>query len=151
MINQQLIEYVRAQRSNGLSKEAIIQALGAGGWTSNDVNEAFMAIDGVKTPPPPPPPPTPNFQNPPRTIVPPPGAQTPMGTTSAMPGAAPTPTPPAPRPVVAASEFSTAQVKKRRSWPWVLLLILFVLIIGGGVFYATFLNPGVIALPNFSR
>ncbi len=52
MINQQLLDYVRSQRSAGLPKEAIIQALGAGGWTAADVNEAWMAIDGVKTPPP---------------------------------------------------------------------------------------------------
>src|SRR5437868_4076607 len=114
MINQQLLDYVRAQRTSGLSKEAITQALAAGGWTPNDVNEAFMAIEGVRTPPAAPPigqsssagAPQPIQPVQPRTIIPPPGAQPQQ----------------AARPIVSASEFSTAPVmmkRRHRIWPWI--------------------------------
>ncbi len=142
MINPQLLEYVRAQRANGLSKEAIIQALSAGGWTAADVNEAMMAIDGVKTPPPPPPAPEQFKPVQPRTIIPPPGAvpvvMTPIG---AATQASQTP---ASRPVVAASEFSTASVKKSgRSWFFAILIVIILLVIGGGVAVAV-LNPSLL-------
>ena len=138
MINPQLLEYIRAQRAAGLSKDAITQALAAGGWNSQDANEAFMAIEGVKTPPPPPPAaPGPAA---PRTITPPPttpAMQQPMGGQMQPMGGQMGTTPPAavqPRPMMAASELSTAPggVKKRRKWPWILLIILLV-IIGLGV------------------
>jgi hypothetical protein len=129
MINQQLLDYVRAQRSAGLSKEAITQALSAGGWTPNDVNEAFMAIEGVRTPPPPPGPPLQPIV--PRTIVPPPGAPMPQSTPQMVQ-----------RPIVAASEFSTAPmgVRRRRVWPLLTFFIIILLIVGG-VGAVWFLNP----------
>lgn len=141
MTNPQLLEYVRVQRANGLSKEAIIQALSAGGWTAADVNEAMMAIDGVTTPPPPPPPPA-SVPMQPRTIIPPPGAvpvvMTPIGAATQASQA------PASRPVVAASEFSTASVKKSgMSWFFMILIIIVLLVIGGGVAVAV-LNPSLL-------
>ncbi|HVU80359.1 MAG TPA: hypothetical protein VHD37_03285 [Candidatus Paceibacterota bacterium] len=160
MINPQLLDYVRAQRASGLSKEAITQALAQGGWTAQDVSEAFMAIDGVQTPPPPPPaapaaPAAPTMQaaapvtaasvstSPapagPRVITPPPGA--------AQPGVPPlqplgsqfgnmTTTPVQPRPVMAASEMSTARVaqKKGHGLMWAIVLIVLLLIAGGAAF-----------------
>ena len=134
MINEQLVQYVRAQRTNGLTKEAITAALAEGGWTSTDVNEAFMAIDGVSTPPPTPKP-TPVA---PRTIIPPPGAapvtSTPIGNISSTP---------LERPTMAPSELTGASApKKKSSWFLIILILLFVFIIGGGIAVAVF-NPAL--------
>lgn len=125
MINPQLLEYVRAQRSQSLSKEAIVKALAVGGWTYQDVEEAFMAIEGVQTPPKAPPPP-------PRTIIPPP----------VTPASIIVPTPTT-RPVIAASEFSTAPVAKKRGWMGFSILLIFLLIVAGVTAWVYF-NPSVI-------
>lgn len=117
MINPQLLEYVRAQRSAGLSKDAIVQALAQGGWTPQDVNEAFMAIDGVQTPPPPPPAPAPVA---PRVIIPP---------VQPSVAAAPAASAPVTRPVLAMSEFSTAHGVVKHSH-WLLYTFLLVLLLG---------------------
>jgi hypothetical protein len=129
MINQQLLDYVRAQRSAGLSKEAILQALAAGGWTQNDVTEAFMALDGVKTPPSPPPPPPPQTAAPlqPRVIIPPSGAAAPAEQ---------------PRPSLAPAEFSTAPVRRRSSFSFYLLLLVLLVFIGAGA--AVYLKPSLL-------
>lgn len=159
MINQQLLDYVRQQKTAGISKEAIIQALAAGGWTANDVNEAFMAIEGVKVPPPPPPPPPPlpapiTPPAPPvqpipplqskgsRVIVPPPGSRPPGN-----PNAAPVPSIGA-RPMIASSEFSTAPgvVKKRRGiLKWLLVLLILILLGLGALGVLAYLRPGLVA------
>jgi len=44
MINPQLLNYVRAQRAAGVSKEEIIKALAGGGWSALDAQEAFAAL-----------------------------------------------------------------------------------------------------------
>lgn len=51
MINPQLLNYVRAQRQAGVSKEDIIKALAGGGWSAQDAQEAFAALEGVQVPP----------------------------------------------------------------------------------------------------
>lgn len=142
MINQQLLDYVRAQRSAGLSKEAITQALAAGGWTQTDVTEAFMALDGVKTPPPPPPPSPTAAPMPPRVIVPPP--TTPPIQTGSIGGAAmPTMAPVSqPRPSFASAEFSTAPVRRRSSLSFYILLLILIVLVGGGA--AIYLNPSLL-------
>jgi hypothetical protein len=155
MINPQLLDYVRAQRASGLSKEAITQALAQGGWTAQDVSEAFMAIDGVQTPPPPPPPAPASAMAPaaapvtaasvstnpapvgPRVITPPPGAAQPSVPPLQPLGAqfgSMTTTPVQPRPVMAASEMSTARVaqKKGRGMLWIILLVVVLLLAGAG-------------------
>lgn len=137
MINKELTEYVRIQRSNGLSKEAITQALAAGGWNTADVNEAFMAIDGVMVAPPPPPTPPPASVQPtpmqPRVVIPP-AANTPPISITPMDGV--TITPAAQRPVMSVSEFGSAPIQKKRSWLFpILLIVLFIALIGGGVFF----------------
>jgi hypothetical protein len=144
MINQQLLEYVRAQRAAGLPKEAIIQALAAGGWTTQDVNEAFMAIDGVRTPPPPPPPVQPVT---PRVIVPPPGAQLPSdGVQRSVPLTTP---PPTPRPVLATSEFSTAPMAmkkaRRGAGTWIAAILILVFVCVGLFGLLAYLNPALVA------
>lgn len=122
MINPQLLNYVRAQRAAGVSKEEIIKALGGGGWSAQDAVEAFAAIEGVQVPPAP------------RPAPPPP------------PVAAPTPAPQprpapvlAPQPVVQTAQTSVrvqpapvvqrqpvySPVKKRHIWPWLFLLVIF--------------------------
>ncbi len=158
MINPQLLEYVRAQRASGLSKDAITQALAAGGWTAQDANEAFMAIEGVKTPPPPPPsapgPAAPRVITPPTAVPgvavnPPTPMQQPMGGQSAM-------TPPVavqPRPIMAASELNTAPVRVRHTGRWILIVVVILIILaiaGAGVWI--YLNPSLITqyLPQAS-
>ncbi|HVV15495.1 MAG TPA: hypothetical protein VHD55_03805 [Candidatus Paceibacterota bacterium] len=140
MINPQLLDYVRAQRASGLSKEAITQALAQGGWTQQDVAEAFMAIDGVQTPPPPPPPPATPGPVAPRVITPPMQPNPNVPPLQPMGGQFGSPTAPAmqPRPVMAASELSTARVaaKKGHGLLYMLLILLVVLIAGlGALFY----------------
>ena len=129
MINAQLLDYVRAQRAAGLSREAITEAVSAGGWSANDVNEAFMAIDGVKTPPPPPPP-VPFPPAGPRTVVTPPSPiQTPQPPTP--PAFTPPPAvsaPPIPRPAIVISQNTTG-VKKKRGIGSIVALTIFILVL----------------------
>ncbi|HVV39213.1 MAG TPA: hypothetical protein VHD31_02705 [Candidatus Paceibacterota bacterium] len=160
MINPQLLEYVRAQRAAGLSKDAITQALAQGGWSSQDANEAFMAIEGVKTPPPAPAAPGPVA---PRVLTPPtavpgtainpvtPAAQAPMG--GQIPTAA-SMAPLTPRPMMAASELKTAPVAVRHTGRWILILAVLLLLLGvGGVGAWVYMNPSVISsyLPGNSE
>jgi hypothetical protein len=151
MINPQLLEYVRAQRAAGLSKDAITQALATGGWSAQDANEAFMAIEGVKTPPPPPPsapgPVAPRVITPPATAVPgvavnpPTPIGQPMGAQSAM-------TSPAavqPRPMMAASELNTAPVRARHTGRWILIVVILLILlalVGAGLY--VYLNPSIL-------
>ena len=142
MVNQQLLEYVRAQRTAGLSKEAIIKAAAAGGWTSADLEEIFAALDGTAkpaapVPPPPPPPPPPAAQPQSRVITPPPQPAVPTQAGpvgQSMPQTPPpqpmavqyTPLGATPRPMAAPGEIMT--VKKRRIWPYVLSGVLVLLV-----------------------
>ncbi len=139
MINPQLVEYVRVQRANGLSKEAILQALAAGGWTPADVQEAMAALDGVKMPPTAVPPPAPSSGTPlqPRVIVPPPGGVM----TNPQPIGGPIVVPQIQRPSIASSEFSTARVRASHTGLWVLLLLFLVV---GGVAAYVYLNPSIL-------
>jgi hypothetical protein len=154
MINQQLLEYVRSQKAAGLSKEAITQALAAGGWTAQDVNEAFMAIEGVRTPPSPPAAPSASMPAQtlpvqpagPRVIVPPPSAQLPRD--GVQPSVPPTMPAPAQRPVLATSEFSTAPAalkKKRGAGTWIAALLILVFVIIGLFGLLAYLNPALVA------
>ncbi|HEY5383467.1 MAG TPA: hypothetical protein VIJ88_02860 [Candidatus Paceibacterota bacterium] len=51
MINQQLLDYVRQQLGAGVLRENIFQMAAQGGWQTQEVQEAFAAID-KPTPPP---------------------------------------------------------------------------------------------------
>lgn len=51
MINEELLSYTRGQLKAGASREDIKKALATGGWSEQDVKEAFDAIDGVMVPP----------------------------------------------------------------------------------------------------
>lgn len=151
MINPQLLNYVRAQRAAGVPKEEIIKALSGGGWSAQDAQEAFAAIEGVQVPPQPPKPmPPPIVQTPapapvaqPRPVQP--VAPQPIPTTMQTPvGMQPIQTSVRiqPQPVVQRQPVY-AQVKKRRVWPWIFLLVLF--LIGGfvGGAYAAIEYPWV--------
>lgn len=164
MINPQLLEYVRAQRTAGLSKEAIVQALAQGGWTPQDVNEAFMAIDGVQTPPVPPPAPPRATPGPvtPRVIIPPaqpaaapmqPGIP-PLQPIQPMGMGAQFSTTPTLRPMMAASEVATARVAPKRGH-WLLytivgIIVLAVLALGAFAYLRPdfFLNMLGLSLPT---
>jgi len=50
MINQQLLDYVRSQLSQGVTKEKIISVLTSNGWTTQDVEEGFKALATPTTP-----------------------------------------------------------------------------------------------------
>jgi hypothetical protein len=154
MINPQLLNYVRAQRQAGVAKEEIIKALAGGGWSAQDAQEAFAAIEGVQVPPQPPKPmpppvitpaPAPVTQPRPMQPVAPQGAmQPPAGMQPVQPAVQPVQTSVRiqPQPVVQRQPVYT-QVKKRRVWPWMLLLVLF--LIGGfvGGAYAALEYPWV--------
>ena len=162
MINPQLLDYVRAQRATGLSKDAITQALAAGGWSAQDANEAFMAIEGVKTPPPPPPtspgPTGARMITPPVVVagaaVNPPiqAQQAPMGgQSSAM-------TPPVaiiqPRPIMAASELNTAPVRVRHTGRWILIIVIVLILLAvAGAAAWIYMNPSILTqyLPQTSQ
>ncbi len=146
MINQPLLDYVRAQRGSGLSREAIVSGLAAGGWSQNDVDEAFMAIEGVRTPPPLAPLNTPAT---PRTIVPPIQITQPPQTSGVPLSKAPltvavvAPTlTPVSRPIAAVSEVRTAPARKKRSIGSIIALIFLILVVLG------LLGLGVLALMN---
>jgi len=121
MISPQLLAYVRAQRSAGVSKEEIIKALAGGGWSAADAQEAFNAID---TPAPPPAPPTP----PPQPVV-----AAPLVATRPAPVISPIVTPAA---VVQPRPSYAPKIQKRSKWPWVLLglIIFFILGMGAGAY-----------------
>lgn len=54
MINQQLIDYIRQQITAGITREAIKTSLISQGWSEQDVNEGFIAIEKPTMPPIPP-------------------------------------------------------------------------------------------------
>ena len=128
MINPQLLNYVRAQRAAGISKEEIIKALGGGGWSAQDAGEAFAAIEGVQVPPAPRPAPLPPVAAPTPAPVPQPR---PAPVTAFQPAAqaAQTSVRVQPAPVVQRQPVYSP-VKKRRIWPWLFLLVIFLL---GGI------------------
>lgn len=151
MINQDVLTYIRGQIALGVSREAIKKSLATGGWTEGDMQEAFAAIDGVKTPPPPPPPP-PRAEPPQQAIRPPVtssgvsmqgGAPLGMQRTSAPPGT-PIGMPPQQRPVPSISTISSAPVQKRKSSSWPLFVLLFILLLVAGGVAAYFLYPDVV-------
>lgn len=142
MVNPQLLQYVRAQRAAGVSREEIIKALAGGGWSAQDAQEAFAAIEAPpppaapKPPPPPPPPvmtPPPMTMAAPRPITPPPATIQPL-TTRMQPAAVMQPRP------------GFAPAKKRRVWPWLLLILIFSLGSFAGGAYAAVEYPTVAAL-----
>ena len=47
MINQQLLDYVKQQLQNGVSKEQIKSNLLSNGWQESDINEAFALVDSL--------------------------------------------------------------------------------------------------------
>lgn len=133
MINPQLLNYVRAQRSAGVPKEEIIRALSGGGWSAQDANEAFAAIEGVQVPPAAPRPAPPPITPAPQPVVQQPIVQQP----------APQPHPiqpisPRVQPVATVQQRSVySPVRKRRVWPWLLLLVIFLFGgIAGGAYLA---------------
>lgn len=123
MINQQLLEYIRAQIKVGASKEDIKKTLASGGWNEQDATEAFMAIEGVQVP----------------SVPLRPAAAPPSVSATGVPIAAP-------RPVAIPIPISTPPVvvQKRSNWRLVLGIILavFLLAIAGGV-YAVMTYPGL--------
>ena len=50
MINQQIINYITQQLQQGQTKDAIKSALLANGWQNNDIEEAFILIESIKSP-----------------------------------------------------------------------------------------------------
>ena len=133
MINEQLLAYVRAQRAAGVSKDAIIAALAQGGWTSQDVNEAFAAIEGVR-------------------IVQPPPMQPPV---QSMPGAQPMQTSVSPLPatqpiIVRTPNALPVQPKKKRRGTFIMFLLFLIVLAGAGVWL--YLNPQLLsAIPGSER
>ncbi len=140
MVNPQLLQYVRAQRAAGISKEDIVKALAGGGWSAQDAQEAFAAIDA------PPPPPTPKPAPPPIT---PPVSTPPVTAAPMQPRPAPAAAPvsqapmgmnvrPQPAAVVQPRPAYAPQAKRRSKWPWILLglIIFFVLGVGAGAYAA---------------
>ena len=53
MINQELLDYVKQQLQQGVSKEQIKGSLMGNGWQESDINEAFMALSAPSIPVPP--------------------------------------------------------------------------------------------------
>jgi outer membrane murein-binding lipoprotein Lpp len=49
MANQQLVDYINAQRAKGVSRDAINAALLGAGWSSTDVTQAMDAVFGAAT------------------------------------------------------------------------------------------------------
>lgn len=126
MINPQLLNYVRTQRQAGVQKEEIIKALAGGGWSPQDAQEAFAAIEGVTVPPPPPrPTPPPNIpaSSPQPVIASRPVVQQPVVQQSSVQLGQLNPRT---QPVAVVQRQPVyAQVKKRRIWPWIFLLFIF--------------------------
>ena len=143
MVSPQLLQYVRAQRAAGISKEEIIKALAGGGWSAADAQEAFAAIEAPAASPMAPKPPPP-----PTAVAPkPPLGQASLGGTSRpAPVSAPQPVSVRPQPaaVVQPRSAYAPQPKKRAKWPWVLLGLLLFFILGAGAgAYVTVTNGWV--------
>jgi hypothetical protein len=51
MINQQLLDYIKQQLQNGVSKEQIKSNLLSNGWQESDINEAFALVDSLMSSP----------------------------------------------------------------------------------------------------
>jgi len=47
MVDESLLEYVRAMLATGASREVIVAQLETGGWTAQDAVEAFTALESV--------------------------------------------------------------------------------------------------------
>ena len=45
MVNQQLLDYVKQQLQQGVSREQIKSSLMANGWQAQDIDEAFSTIN----------------------------------------------------------------------------------------------------------
>lgn len=51
MINQQLLDFIEGQLSNGITREAITNSLKSNGWPEEDIKEAFISINNNVNPP----------------------------------------------------------------------------------------------------
>ncbi|MBC7836485.1 hypothetical protein H7X87_01760 [Acetobacteraceae bacterium] len=109
MINQDVLNYIRGQIALGVSRDVIKKSLSTGGWSEADMVEAFAAIDGIRMPPPPVPAPPP-----PPPIQP---ISSPVAQSSIQQ-----------RPVPGVSTISTAPVRRRSVWPWILLILLLIIV-----------------------
>jgi hypothetical protein len=142
MINQDVLAYIRSQSALGVSRDAIKKALATGGWSEEDMVEAFAAIDGIQKPPPPP-----SASLPP--VTPPITTPRPLTPVSAPVSAPATPPVTFTRPASSAAYVPQPMRKKRSKWPWVLLLL--VLLMVGGLVAAYYLYPSLIShyIPGF--
>lgn len=52
MANQQLVDYIKAQRAAGVSRPDLDKALTTAGWSAADMAAAYAAADGIVPPPP---------------------------------------------------------------------------------------------------
>ena len=124
MVNPQLLQYVRAQRAAGVSKEDVIKALGGGGWSATDAQEAFAAIEA---PPPPPAAPRPAPLPP---VTPAPIQPRPAPIATAVPQPAAMTMRPQPTAVVQPRPSYAPQPRRRSRWPWVLLFLIIFFVLG---------------------
>jgi|GEM_PF-1504521 hypothetical protein len=52
MVTDQLLTFIKSQLSLGVSKDAIVQMLSSQGWSSLDIQQAFVAVNPTSVPPP---------------------------------------------------------------------------------------------------
>jgi hypothetical protein len=52
MANQQLVDYIRAQESLGVTKDALAKAVVTAGWPEADIADAFAVVEGKAAPAP---------------------------------------------------------------------------------------------------
>ena len=50
MINQQILDYIKQQLQQGVSREQIKSSLITNGWSENDINEAFATLSTNSVP-----------------------------------------------------------------------------------------------------
>jgi hypothetical protein len=139
MVNPQLLQYVRAQRAAGVSKEDIVKALATGGWSAQDANEAFAALDVPPPPTAPKPPPPPPMQTTPQMSTMSPAMQARTMPVTSTPMQQPMSVRPPAAAVVQPRPSSGYPAQKRRTrWGWIFfwLLIFFILGMGAGAYAA---------------
>ena len=50
MINQQILDYIKQQLQQGVSREQIKSSLMTNGWSESDINEAFTSLSNNSVP-----------------------------------------------------------------------------------------------------